>query len=290
MNLIMKPNLLKHLLCALLLTAFSTIRAPAVGLAYEGFDYVPGALLNGLNGGSGFAIQWGAESAVVVQSSGLSSSLSLPSMGYSIGGGFNAFRQLSAALNQPEFWVSFMIQANPGNDMVYLGLDDGSHLTMPAVSLGRLLDSCFIREGSTTKAQIAYAWAVGQTYLLVARFRQSGGVINVDLWIDPADFSGLPLLSAVLGGGGGPSYSWVSLQVQPGFLADEIRIGTAPGDVAGVTLGGTVTGGNLRLTWSHGTLLEAPTPSGSWHTNSAASSPYIVPVNSPQQFYRVVVQ
>jgi hypothetical protein len=290
MNLIMKPNLSKQLLCALLLTAFPTLRAPAGGLAHEAFDYVPGALLNSLGGGSGFAIAWGAEPGVVVQPSGLSSLLGLPSTGFCVGGGFNAFRQLSAALNQPEFWVSFMIQANPGNDMVYLGLDDGSHLLMPAVSFGRLLDSCFIREGSVMKAQAAYEWSVGHTYLLVARFRQSGGVINVDLWIDTNDFTSPPKLSAVLGGGGGLTYSWVSLQVQPGFLADEIRIGTTPGDVAGVTLGGTVTGGNLTLTWSHGTLLQGPTPNGPWHTNSAASSPYTVPVNSPQQFYRVVVQ
>lgn len=281
----MKANLAKHLFCALLLTTFGAANASAVSLAHEGFDYVPGAMLNGLNGGSGFAIAWGAEPGVIVQPAGLSSLLGLPSMGYSIGGGFNAFRQLSATLNQPEFWVSYMIQANPGNDMVYLGLDNGGSLTMPEVSFGRILNSCFIRQGGTTKAQTTYTWTAGQTYLLVARLRVSGGSTQVDLWID-----GMPVLSALLLGGGPPNYSWVCMQVQPGFLADEIHIGTTPGDVAGVTLGGTVTGGNLTLTWSHGTLLQAPTPNGPWQTNSAASSPYTVPVNSPQQFYRVIVQ
>jgi len=290
MNLIMKANTSKHLFCALLLTTFGAANASAVSLAYEGFDYVPGSMLNFLNGGSGFAQPWGAEPGVIVQPVGLSSLLGLPSIGYSIGGGFNGFRQLSATLNQPEFWVSFMLQANPGNDMVYLGLDDGTHLTLPTVSFGRILNSCFIRQGGTTLAQVAYPWAVGSTYLLVARIRQSGGLTYVDLWIDPPDFSGVPVLSANFGGGGGVTFSWVCLQVQPGFLADEIHIGTTPGDVAGVTLGGTVTGGNLTLTWSHGTLLQAPTPNGPWHTNSAAASPYRVPVNSPQQYYRVIVR
>jgi hypothetical protein len=153
--------------------------------------------------------------------------LGLPSQGLCVGGGFNAFRQLSATLNQPEFWVSYMIQANPGNDMVYLGLDNGGSLLMPEVSFGRILDTCFIRQGSTMKAQAAYSWVAGQTYLLVARLQVSGGSTQVDVWID-----GAPVLSALLLGGGPPNYSWVCLQVQPGFLADEIHLGTTPGDVA----------------------------------------------------------
>jgi hypothetical protein len=283
----MKLIMLKHLQCALLLTALGASSASAATLVYEGFDYVPGSPLNGLGGGSGFAAApWAADMGIVVQATGLSSLLALPSTGFCVGGGFYGFRQLASPLNQPEYWVSFLIQANPGNDMVYLGLDTVPS-TMPSISFGRLLNTCFIRQGSTMLGQVAYPWAAGSTDLLVARIKQLGLFTQVDLWVNPPNFTVPPTLSVVAAC---PAYTWVNLQVQPGFLADEIRIGTTPGDVAGVTLGGTVTGGSLMLTWSHGTLLQAPTPNGPWQTNSTAASPYAVPMNSPQQFYRVIVQ
>ena len=157
---------------------------------------------------------------------------------------------------------------------------------MPSLSFGRILNACFIRQGSTMLGQVAYPWSIGSTDLLVARIKQLGLFTQVDLWVNPLSFTGPPLLTVAAAC---PAYTWVNLQVQPGFLADEIRIGTTPGDVAGVTLGGTVTGGNLTLTWSHGTLLQGQTPNGPWQTNTA-SSPYAVPMNNPQQFYRVIVQ
>src|SRR6266850_782943 len=277
----MKLNMLKYMSCAVLVTALGVSTGPAAGLVYEGFDYLPSPL-NGLSGGKGFAAgPWGADPNVTVQPPGLSTLLGLPSTGLCVGGGFYGFRQLGSPLNQSEYWVSYMIQASPGNDMVYLGLDTVPS-TMPSISFGRILNTCFIRQGSTTLGQVAYPWSVGSTDLLVARFKQLGLFTQVDLWVNPPNFTVPPLLTVPASC---PAYTWVNLQVQPGFLADEIRIGTTPGDVAGVTLGGTVTGGNLTLTWSHGTLLQAPTPNGPWQTNTAAASPYTVPMNSPQQFY-----
>jgi hypothetical protein len=284
----MKLNILKYLSCAVLVIVHCASTGRAAGLVYEGFDYLPSPL-NTLNGGTGFAAGgWAADLNVTVQPPGLSSSFGLTSKGLCVGGGFYGFRQLGSPLNQAEYWVSYMIQAAPGNDMVYLGLDTAPS-TMPSLSFGRILNNCFIRQGSTMLGQVAYPWGgVGSTDLLVARIQQLGLFTQVDVWVNPPDFTGPPLLSVAAAC---PAYTWVNLQVQPGFLADEIRIGTTPGDVAGagVTVGGTVTGGNLTLSWSQGTLLQAPTPNGPWQTNTA-SSPYTVPMTSPQQFYRVIVR
>lgn len=285
----MKLQMPKNLRYAIVLTVLVATTSRASRLAYEGFDYLPMPLL-GLNGGLGFTtVGWAADPGVSVQPPGLSSLFGLPSIGLCVGGGFNASRQLDASLTQPEYWVSYMIQANPGNDMVYLGLD-----TIPstplAISFGRLLDTCFIRQGGTTIAQVAYPWAVGSTYLLVARFQQGGAATRIDLWINPANLVVPPLSPPVLTVNvATPAYNLVNFQVQAGFLLDEIRIGTAPGDVAGLMLGGSVSGGNLTLSWPVGMLLQAPTPNGPWHTNNAPS-PYTVPMTGPQQFFRVIVQ
>src|SRR5438105_729384 len=181
-NATMKATISRQLFCALLLTASTALTVSAASLAYEGFDYFPpGTPLNGLAGGSGFAAGgWAADPNVTVQPPGLSSSFGLPSTRLCVGGGFNASRQLAASLTQSEYWVSFMIQANQGNDMVYLGLD-----TIPstplALSFGRLLNSVFIRQGGTIIAQAPYGWVTGSTYLLVVRFQQGGAATRVDL-------------------------------------------------------------------------------------------------------------
>jgi hypothetical protein len=60
-------------------------------------------------------------------------------------------------------------------------------------------------------------------------------------------------------------------RVDGAFWRMRFGLGRPPGDVAGVTLGVTVTGGNFTLTWSHGTLLQAQTPNGPWLTNTASS-------------------
>src|SRR5207253_3199644 len=178
--------------------------------------------------GLGFAMPWLADPGVIVQPPPLAHPLALPSTGLSIGGGFNGARALTSPLNEPEFWVSFQIQANPGNDQVYLGLDLAPS-PMPLVSFGRILNSYFIRQGSALPLKGGVGSLVGATDLLVARFRQLGAFTMVDLWVNTVDFTLPPLLSM-----GVPtvSYTWANLQVQPGFLADEVRIGTTPADVA----------------------------------------------------------
>jgi endoglucanase len=51
----------------------------------------------------------------------------------------------------------------------------------------------------------------------------------------------------------------------------------------------THSGGNIQLTWSTGTLLEATNLAGLWTTNLNAS-PYTVPAAAPRKFYRVQIQ
>jgi len=61
------------------------------------------------------------------------------------------------------------------------------------------------------------------------------------------------------------------------------------GEPGNVTLSITPSGNNVVVTWSSGTLLESTNITGPWSTNSAATSPFTAPVDSPQKFYRVQV-
>jgi len=56
-----------------------------------------------------------------------------------------------------------------------------------------------------------------------------------------------------------------------------------------VTLQATRSGNGVQLTWALGRLLEAPSVTGPWTTNSGAVSPYTTTATGPQKFYRVLV-
>ncbi len=56
-----------------------------------------------------------------------------------------------------------------------------------------------------------------------------------------------------------------------------------------VNIGLTRSGSNITLTWSSGVLLQAPSLNGPWTTNSAAVSPYTIPISAGNQFFRVQV-
>jgi uncharacterized protein YjdB len=56
-----------------------------------------------------------------------------------------------------------------------------------------------------------------------------------------------------------------------------------------LTLGIAPSGTNVVLTWSAGTLLQAPTVLGPWTTNSAAVSPHTVAATNGSQFYKILV-
>lgn len=55
------------------------------------------------------------------------------------------------------------------------------------------------------------------------------------------------------------------------------------------TLTATRNGSNMQLSWPFGTLLESPSLSGPWTTNSA-TSPYQVAPTPPRKFYRVIIR
>jgi hypothetical protein len=48
-------------------------------------------------------------------------------------------------------------------------------------------------------------------------------------------------------------------------------------------------GGNVTLSWSYGTLLQADEITGPWTTNSAVS-PYSTPASGSRKFYRLILQ
>jgi uncharacterized protein YjdB len=58
--------------------------------------------------------------------------------------------------------------------------------------------------------------------------------------------------------------------------------------VASSILGIAPSGTNVVLTWSAGTLLQAPTLLGPWTTNSAPS-PYTTPATNGAEFYKILV-
>jgi len=59
-----------------------------------------------------------------------------------------------------------------------------------------------------------------------------------------------------------------------------------PYGLANLTI--TLSGSNVIVTWSHGSLQQAPTPVGPWTANPA-TSPYTVPAGSAANYYRVIL-
>jgi hypothetical protein len=55
-----------------------------------------------------------------------------------------------------------------------------------------------------------------------------------------------------------------------------------------VSVGIAPAGGNLVLTWSQGTLLQATNLLGPWTTNTA-TSPFTVPATNSAEFYKIRV-
>jgi hypothetical protein len=83
--------------------------------------------------------------------------------------------------------------------------------------------------------------------------------------------------------------TWVG---QPGAETFATASGTVSvgGAIARPSLGFGLSSSGLTLEWAQGQLLEAPTPSGPWTTNTAATSPFIVKPEGPQMYFRLKVQ
>ncbi len=64
-------------------------------------------------------------------------------------------------------------------------------------------------------------------------------------------------------------------------------LGAAPPDV---TLNVALSAGNMTLTWSQGTLMQATSVNGPWSVVSGATSPFVIVPSGPAKFYRVKVR
>jgi hypothetical protein len=78
----------------------------------------------------------------------------------------------------------------------------------------------------------------------------------------------------------------VSLDTSGGVYDATFNLGLSLGTV---TLSEQFIGGQIKLQWPTGILLQAPSVSGPWTTNSA-TSPYTLSPAAPKMFYRVKVQ
>jgi len=266
-------------------------REAAAGLlAYEGFQYVPAQTLPTMPGGIGWAPgPWTGSAQMVDQPPTLSYPTGAPSSGDAL---FNpvageAWRNFMVPLNNAanDIWLSFQEQS--------VGAAGGAFVDLlPTTGIDVAVNKA--SGGAITLNGLAAGFSAGPNntdffLLQIAKF--SGGTTWVRLWVNPPAALGPP--NAIF-----PIPSVFNLtqfyyRSDASQALDEIRVGTTPGDVAGAATGGglgfTTAGGSLTLTWSQGTLLEAPTINGPWGTNNA-SSPYTPPMSAPQKFYRLIVQ
>jgi uncharacterized protein YjdB len=99
----------------------------------------------------------------------------------------------------------------------------------------------------------------------------------LDVWIGGApDYGTARLLNANI------AHAAIFAQA---FTAADVQALYSGQPIIGVTRSGS----SLVLTWSSGTLLQAPSLLGPWTTNTAAVSPYTVLTTNGAEFYKVVV-
>lgn len=104
---------------------------------------------------------------------------------------------------------------------------------------------------------------------------------NLDVWIGGSpDYGTARLSNARI------AHAAIYPQALTAAQVQDLYAGAYAGPV---TLSVTRSGSNIVLTWPAGTLLQAPALSGPWTTNSAAVSPYTVPVTAGNQFFKVLV-
>ena len=104
---------------------------------------------------------------------------------------------------------------------------------------------------------------------------------NLDVWIGGApDYGAARLLNAKIAHAAIFTEALTTTQVQDLYTG----ISAAP-----VNLVVTRSGLSVVLNWPAGVLLQAPTLTGPWTTNSAAVSPYTVTAASGNQFFKLLV-
>jgi hypothetical protein len=103
---------------------------------------------------------------------------------------------------------------------------------------------------------------------------------NLDVWIGGApDYGTGRLLNAKIAQAAVFNRALTAVQIQ----ALDTRVAVP------VNLTVTRSGSSVALEWPEGILLQAPSVLGPWTANSAAVSPYTVPVTSGNQFFRILI-
>ncbi len=230
--------------------------------SYDSFSYTPGQALAGMNGGTGFGGAWkpgtlGSDdsAAYQVQGSSLGGGL-LPSLGgrvasladYSLGSGLT--RDLAAPIGQANstVYISMLLRAdgtlNEGASGGFFGLLLNASTTSSSLSqdlfIGKTSGSNFGIEdrGGNNSHMSSTAAAIGVSNLLVVRAEFSAsGPDKFTLYVNPTNASmgeGIVKQDSELG-----MVNSVSIYSTGAFSLDELRIGTALGDVmpAGESIG-----------------------------------------------------
>jgi hypothetical protein len=205
--------------------------AAAVGLAYEGFQYVAAQPLPTMAGGFGWAPGgWTGSLLMVDQPPTLSYPTALGSTGDAL---LNpeegeAFRPFAALFNNManDVWLSFQEET--------LAIGSGALLDLQL--LGSAIPDIAVYKdaiGAITLNGIAagFSAGIGSVDFFVLQLAQfSGGVSVVNLFVDPGAVLGPPSASFAI-----PTAIFAN-QIyyvsNPGQLLDEIRVGTTLGDVA----------------------------------------------------------
>ncbi|HEV2329854.1 MAG TPA: LamG-like jellyroll fold domain-containing protein [Verrucomicrobiae bacterium] len=176
---------------------------------------------------------------------------------------------------------SWRMSVNPGGEP---GANDGSASTDATSPIG-------INNGNWNMVAYTYAGNPGQNNngsLYVNGVLVANNTItttppgdSLDVWIGGSpDYGTARLSNAKIANAAIYPQALTATQVQ------DLYSGVYAGPVY---LSAIRSGSSIFLTWPAGTLLQAPTLSGPWTTNTTAGSPYTVPTTNAEQFFRVLV-
>lgn len=254
------------LLAAVLVFALAPVMTLAQGTAVEDFNYLPGSLINGQNGGTG----WGG-----VWSTLTPGSFTVTNGGLTFPGLLTSGNALTTAIQGSQWnyslrptssswggagtttWAQYLIRPESGYGQWGTFVLGGSYMAADTVQFGLGTQGgqryLFIQQGLTGTPQMAlYNWQPGHTYFVQGKLVVDGsGNANMTayLWADnsgPVTSVSYSLPSWI------GSSQWIQLYSSGGYTYDEFCIGsncTPPVPEAGtmVALGSFLSMGGLFL-------------------------------------------
>ena len=249
--------------------ALNSATSKASLIAYEGFDYTPGTVLDGLNGGTGFAGAWhpggfnaSLHNNYVVAPGSLSYS-SLPTTGNSIATGpVNSIAGLTRDLQVPlgvsgtTVYMSFVLQPqgspNAGAFNGFFGLLFEQPIE-PEVFMGKpgggaIGDYVIEDRGGARQYDSNLPVTPGQSTLLVVKADFLSGADVFTLYVNPALSDLEPLTGITKNDADSGLITGITIYSTGAFALDEIRIGTTWADVIGVQQSVPESGPGLAVT------------------------------------------